>query len=180
MDAANIDLKAFTEEFYARHCAGQLAPVLETLKILKEVGIWFELVVLIIPTLNDSPDEIRQMSKWVIQHLGPDVPMHFTAFHPDFKMLDVPATPAATLVRARRIALDHGLRYVYTGNVHDTEGDATLCPGCGQVVIQRDWYRLLEWRLENGHCAACGAKIAGRFENKPGDWGARRVPVRIV
>ena len=181
IDAANVDLKAFSEVFYEKLCFARLGPVLDTLAWLRaETEVWIEVTTLIIPGQNDGDDELNRLADWFAENLGPDVPLHFSAFHPDFKMLDVPATPAATLARARRIAQGHGLRYVYTGNVHDAAGDATLCPGCGQVVIQRDWYRLLEWRLDGGRCAACGTEIAGRFEERPGDWGARRAPVRIA
>jgi pyruvate formate lyase activating enzyme len=180
IDAANIDLKSFSEQFYEKLCFARLEPVLDTLAWLRaETGVWFEVTTLIIPGQNDSNDELERLAAWFAEQLGPDVPIHFSAFHPDFKMLDVPATPPATLARARQIARAHGLRYVYTGNVHDTEGDATICPGCDQVVIQRDWYRLLAWRLDGARCTACGTEIAGRFEDRPGEWGARRAPVRI-
>src|SRR5436305_1024239 len=137
MDAANVDLKGFTEEFYKHVCGGQLGAVLETLQYLKhETAVWFELTTLLIPGANDSDAELDSMTSWVVDHLGTDVPMHFTAFHPDFKILDTPATPPATLRRARRIALETGVRYAYTGNVHDREGDSTNCAGCGTRVIE--------------------------------------------
>jgi pyruvate formate lyase activating enzyme len=180
VDAANVDIKAFSETFYEKLCFASLGPVLETLAWLRaETEVWIEVTTLIIPGQNDSEDELSRLAGWFAENLGPDVPVHFSAFHPDFKMLDTPATPATTLRRARGIALEHGLRYVYTGNVHDPDGDATRCPGCGQVVIQREWYRLLEWRLDGGRCDACGHEIAGRFEERPGDWGGRRAPIRI-
>jgi len=180
IDAANVDLKAFGDAFYERLCFASLAPVLETLVWLKrETGVWIEVTTLLIPGENDGDDEIERLSAWFVEKLGPDVPLHFSAFHPDFKMTDRPATPPRTLARARRIARSHGLRYVYTGNVRDPEGDATLCPGCGRVVIQRDWYNLVEWRLKEGRCAACGEPVAGVLEDRPGDWGARRLPVAI-
>jgi pyruvate formate lyase activating enzyme len=181
MDAANVDLKAFTEAFYWRLCGGHLEPVLETLKYLKhETQVWFELTTLLIPGENDSDAEIEAMTQWVVSELGPDVPMHFTAFHPDWKMTDTPPTPAATLTRARRIALRNGVRYAYTGNVHDPEGDSTYCHHCGQKLIGRDWYVLSDWNLSrDGHCNACGTRCAGVFEARPGTWGARRLPVRL-
>jgi pyruvate formate lyase activating enzyme len=180
MDAANVDLKGFTEEFYHKLCFGELAPVLDTLKYLRhETKVWFEVTTLLIPGENDSPEEIEKASAWFAANLGPDVPWHFTAFHPDFKMLDKPPTPSATLTRARQIALKHGLRYVYTGNVHDRTGSSTWCPGCGKLLIERDWYVLGEWNLKDGRCTSCGCKIPGRFEANPGNWGARRVPVKI-
>jgi pyruvate formate lyase activating enzyme len=182
MDAANVDLKAFTDEFYHRLCGGHLQPVLDTLVYLKrETSVWFELTTLLIPGENDSEDEIDQMTRWVVAELGPDVPMHFTAFHPDWKMLDHPPTPPQTLTRARGIALRNGVHYAYTGNVHDADGGSTYCPGCGRRVIQRDWYELGEWGLDaTSSCASCHTRIAGVFEAAPGTWGARRVPVRMA
>jgi pyruvate formate lyase activating enzyme len=181
LDAANVDLKAFTEEFYKKVCGGQLAPVKETLVYLKhETKVWFEVTTLLIPGLNDSEREIDELAAWFVEALGPDVPLHFTAFHPDWKLLDRPPTPPATLARARRQAMAHGLRYVYTGNVRDAEGGATCCPACGETVIGRDGYELTAWRLDGaGRCARCGTPIAGRFEARPGSWGARRRPVRL-
>ncbi len=181
MDAANVDLKAFTERFYRDVCNAQLQPVLDTLVYLKqETDVWFEITNLIIPEENDSPGEIDALSGWVMDHLGPDVPLHFSAFHPDWKMTHRPPTPPATLTRARRIALDNGLHHVYTGNVHDEEGDATYCSGCGKVVVGRDWYELTAWSLgPDGRCASCGTPCPGRFEAEPGRWGARRLPVRL-
>jgi pyruvate formate lyase activating enzyme len=181
MDAANIDLKAFTEDFYHRTCAGHLGPVLDTLEYLKhETGVWFEITNLIIPGLNDSNEELHAMTRWVVDRLGVDVPMHFTAFHPDWKMLDRPPTPPETLAQARRIALDNGVRYAYTGNVHDIEGQSTRCNECGQVLIERDWYRLGAWALADGRCTVCGTSCAGVFEERPGVWGPRRLPVRLA
>ena len=182
MDAANVDLKAFTEDFYARTCAGHLEPVLETLEYLKhETNVWFELTNLLIPGLNDSDEELDRMTAWVVDRLGPDVPMHFTAFHPDYKLLDRPPTPPETLSRARRIALANGVRYAYTGNVHDAEGGSTYCSGCGAVVVERDWYRLGAYGLtDDGRCAGCGAIVPGVFAGPPGDWGPRRLPVRLA
>jgi pyruvate formate lyase activating enzyme len=182
MDAANVDLKAFTEDFYHRVTGGHLAPVLETLEYLKhETDVWFELTTLVIPGYNDSDPELDRMSRWVVDRLGPDVPLHFTAFHPDYKMMDVSSTPPGTLSRARRIALGNGVRYAYTGNVHDADGGSTYCHGCGVRVIERDWYTLGAWRLTgDGRCTACGTPCAGRFDGPPGTWGARRLPVRLA
>jgi pyruvate formate lyase activating enzyme len=182
MDAANVDLKAFTDDFYHRLCGGHLQPVLDTLNYLRrETSVWLELTTLLIPGENDSDEEIDRMTKWVVSELGPDVPMHFTAFHPDWKMLDRPPTPPQTLGRARAIARRNGVHHAYTGNVHDSEGGSTYCPGCGSRVIQRDWYELGEWGLDaKGCCARCHTRIAGVFEPAPGTWGARRVPVRMA
>jgi pyruvate formate lyase activating enzyme len=182
MDAANVDLKAFTEEFYHKVCSGHLAPVLETLVYLKkETEVWFEITTLLIPGENDSDAELHAASQWVAENLGPDVPWHFSAFHPDWKMTDHPRTPADTLTRARRIARGYGLRYVYTGNVHDEEGGSTYCHACGERLIGRDWYVLTAWGLDDrGRCRACGTACAGVFEAKPGRWGSRRLPVRLA
>jgi len=181
MDAANVDLKAFTEGFYRNICAGHLQDVLDTLVYLKhETDVWFEITTLLIPGENDSAAEIEQECQWVVDHLGVDVPIHFTAFHPDWKMIDKPPTPASTLRRARRIAVEHGIRYAYVGNVHDPDGDSTYCHGCGETLIGRDWYELLSWNLtEDGRCGACGERCAGVFEGPPGDWGAKRQPVSL-
>ncbi len=181
MDAANVDLKGFTDEFYHKICGGHLQPVLDTLVYLKhETDVWFELTTLLIPGENDSEQEIDEMTRWVVKNLGPDVPMHFTAFHPDWKMLDHPPTPPGTLVRAREIALRNGVHHAYTGNVHDKAGQSTWCPSCKGLVIERDWYQLGEWHLDaNGHCAHCGQPIAGVFEAQPGTWGPRRQVVRM-
>lgn len=181
IDAANIDLKAFTEQFYQDLCFAHLKPVLETLLWLKqETNVWFEVTTLLIPGHNDSEAEINRLCNWFLGHLGPDVPLHFTAFHPDFKMMDVPRTPAATLTRAREQALAAGLHYVYTGNVYDTLGQSTMCPSCGHMLIERNWYNLGHWHLEaGGRCRYCGASVAGHFEVTPGAWGARRQRVLI-
>jgi pyruvate formate lyase activating enzyme len=181
MDAANVDLKAFTESFYADTCAGHLQPVLDTLEYLvHETEVWVEITTLLIPGKNDSDEEVDELSRWVLERLGPDVPLHFTAFHPDYRMLDVPPTPPATLTRARRIALGNGLRYVYTGNVHDTEGQSTRCHACGELLVERDWYRLGAYRItDDGRCAECGERVAGVFAGPAGTWGARRLPVRL-
>jgi pyruvate formate lyase activating enzyme len=155
--------------------------VLETLEYLvNETEVWVELTTLLIPGENDSEAEIDEMSQWVVDTLGPEVPMHFTAFHPDFKMQDKPATPPASLTRAREIALENGVRHVYTGNVVDPAGGSTYCHGCGELVIGRDWYQLGSWKLDDGgRCQSCGTQCAGRFDGPPGDWGSRRMPVRI-
>ena len=182
IDAANVDLKAFTEDFYRTVCGAQLAPVLDTLTYLKrETDVWVELTTLLIPGKNDSDEELDAMTAWVVRNLGPDVPMHFTAFHPDWKMRDVPPTPPKTLTRAREIARRNGVRYAYTGNVRDADGSSTYCHACGERLIQRDWYELGDWRLTaEGACAACGTPCAGVFEARPGHWGARRQPVRMA
>ena len=181
MDAANVDLKGFTEDFYEKVTASHLQPVLDTLVYLKHhTNVWFEITNLVIPTLNDSEKEFHEMAEWILANLGPDVPLHFTAFHPDYKMLDKPHTPPSTLTRARIIALSKGLHHVYTGNVHDTMGSSTYCPNCRKRVIERDWFQLGEYYLTNkNECAFCGTKIVGHFEEIPGDWGAKRVPVRL-
>jgi pyruvate formate lyase activating enzyme len=181
MDAANVDLKGFTERFYHEVCAGHLQPVLDLLVYLKhQTQVWFEITTLLIPGENDSDAEIDAETKWVVEKLGPDVPLHFTAFHPDFRMLDKPPTPAATLTRARSIARANGIRYAYTGNVHDGDGGSTWCPGCGKLLIERDWYVLGQWNLTSeGRCTSCSTPLPGVFEPRPGNWGARRQPVRL-
>jgi pyruvate formate lyase activating enzyme len=181
MDAANVDLKAFTEDFYHRVTFSKLQPVLETLEYLKhETRVWFEITTLLIPGQNDSDAELTQLSEWVHEKLGPEVPIHFSAFHPDFKMMDIPATPPATLRRAREIARRAGLHHVYTGNVHDVEGDTTSCSQCQGSLIVRDWYQLLKYRVTpEGRCPDCGAQVPGRFDAAPGSFGRRRIPVRI-
>jgi pyruvate formate lyase activating enzyme len=182
MDAANIDLKGFTERFYKNLCSGHLAAVLDTLVYLKhETDVWFEITTLLIPDENDSPAEVEALSLWVLEHLGPDVPLHFTAFHPDWKMGDKPPTPPATLRTARRIGREVGLRYVYTGNIHDPAGQTTYCHECEAPLIGRDWYELGVWNLTaDGRCRACGTACAGVFEARAGRWGPRRQPVMIT
>ena len=181
IDAANVDLKAFTEEFYYKLTGAHLQPVLDTLIYLKhETDVWLEITTLLIPGKNDSDEEITEMCKWIKKELGADVPLHFSAFHPDYKMADIPATPQATLIRARDIALKQGLHYVYTGNVHHIEGDTTFCPSCQSPLIVRDWYQINQYRLtEDGHCPDCGKAIAGKFDKAAGNFGANRIPVRI-
>jgi pyruvate formate lyase activating enzyme len=182
MDAANVDLKAFTDDFYHRVCSARLAPVLETIEYLvTQTPVWVELTTLLIPGLNDSEAELDEMTRWVVDRLGPDVPMHFTAFHPDFKMRDRPPTPPQTLTRARGIAQRNGVRYAYTGNVHDRGGGSTVCPGCGTVVVERDWYTIGQYRLtDDGHCRTCGTAIPGVFDGPLEHWGARRMPVVLA
>jgi pyruvate formate lyase activating enzyme len=181
MDAANVDLKGFTEDFYHRLCFAKLGPILDTLVWLKrETNVWLEVTTLLIPGENDSEDEVARLSGWFVEHLGPETPLHFTAFHPDFKMTDVPPTPASTLVRARRQALAAGLKHVYTGNVRDASGQSTYCAGCGALVIEREGYWLGRYALdEKGCCKACKRPLAGRFDAVPGRWGERRMPVHL-
>lgn len=181
MDAANVDLKAFTDEFYFKLTGAHLDPVLDTLKYIKnETDVWLELTTLLIPGLNDSEKELNSMAQWVAENLGPDVPMHFSAFHPDWKMRDIPATPVSTLSKAREIAQANGIRYTYVGNVHDEAADSTYCHHCGELLIGRDWYVLTNWNLtKDGHCPACNTVCTGVFESKPGNWGARRQAVRL-
>jgi pyruvate formate lyase activating enzyme len=181
MDAANIDLKGFTEHFYTRQTLSHLGPVLDTLEYVKHhTSTWLEITTLLIPGLNDGDQELEALSKWVHQHLGPEVPVHFTAFHPDYKLTDVPPTPKATLRRARAVALGEGLRFVYTGNVHDAEGDATTCPECETKLVERDWYEILEYRLTpQGCCPKCQYRLPGRFAPQVEHFGSRRVAVRF-
>jgi pyruvate formate lyase activating enzyme len=180
MDAANVDLKGFTDEFYHRQCAAHLEPVKDTLRYLvHETAVWTEITTLLIPGCNDSDRELTELIEWVASDLGPDVPIHFTAFHPDYKMLDRPPTPPETLRRARAIGLRAGLRYVYTGNVHDRAGDTTRCPSCGAAVIERDWYEILASHLDRGTCGECGTAIPGRFDDAVGSFGRRRIRVVV-
>ncbi len=180
MDAANVDLKGFTEEFYHKITYSHLQPVLDTLEWLKkETDCWFEITNLVIPEANDSADEIRRMSGWILQHVGDEVPVHFTAFHPDFRMRDRPPTPHSTLIEARSIAVREGLKYVYTGNVDDVKHQSTYCPHCRALVIERNWYDLGTYNLKGDRCGSCGGRIAGRFADRPGSWGRKRLPVEI-
>ncbi len=182
LDAANVDLKAFTEGFYEKLCFAHLGPVLDTLKYLKnETNVWFEVTTLLIPGKNDSPAEIDKLCDWFARELGAEVPLHFTAFHPDFKMTDTPATPPATCKRAREQALSHGLKYVYSGNIHDEAGQSTYCASCGKLVIERDWYQIGAYRLVGNRCKHCGATVAGQFAAEgSGAWGRRRMRVAIA
>lgn len=178
MDAANIDLKAFTQEFYKKLSLADLSPVLDTLEyVAHETECWLEITTLVIPGANDSIKELTELTKWVYEHLGPNVPLHFSAFHPDFKMRDFPSTSAESLTLARRIGLDSGLNFVYTGNVHDVLGSSTYCPECAHLLIERDWYELGRFAIRDGLCSACGTPIPGHFQNQPGNWGAKRQPL---
>ena len=182
MDAANVDLKAFTDEFYRKTCGARLEPVLDTLRYLvHETAVWTEITTLLIPGKNDSDEEIRAESRWIARELGAGVPLHFSAFHPDYKMTDIPRTPAATLTRAREIARSEGLEYVYTGNVHDRNGSSTWCPSCGELLIERDWYEIGTYALTaDGRCPKCAHVVPGRFRKFGGAWGRKRIPVRIA
>ena len=181
MDAANVDLKAFTEKFYYKLTGAHLQPVLDTLLYLKhKTKIWFELTTLLIPGENDSEKELEEMTQWIVENLGVEVPIHFSAFHPNWKMLDKPATPPHTLLKARQIAIKNGIRYAYTGNIHDKQSGSTYCHNCGKQLIGRDWYILSDWNLTtDGKCQQCGTACAGVFEAKAGDWGAKRLPIRL-
>lgn len=181
MSAANIDLKAFTEDFYEQTCFARLGPVLETLEwVVHHSDTWLEITTLLIPGMNDSDAELDRMTGWIAEHLSPTVPLHFTAFHPDFKLDDRPRTPLSTLLRARQIARANGLQFVYTGNVHHPDTATTWCPGCGACLIERDWYALGRWGLEDGRCCGCGLRIPGVFDKKPGNWGRRRQRVALA
>ena len=181
MDAVNIDLKAFSERFYHKITGSHLQSVLETIKYIKqETDVWLELTTLLIPGENDSEHELQAMTQWVVEHLGTSVPLHFSAFHPDWKMLDKPRTPTRTLLMARKIALENGVHYAYIGNAHNKEADSTYCHQCGELLIGRDWYELSEWQLDpSGNCLSCGTPCAGLFEETAGQWGAKRQPVRV-
>jgi len=180
MDAANIDLKGFTESFYRGLCAAELGPVLETLKYVARSATWLEITTLLIPGQNDSPEEVEGLCGWVFEQLGPQVPLHFTAFHPDYRTLDIPATPAETCQRARRQAVNLGLRHVYTGNVVDSAGQSTYCPQCGSTVIRRDGYSITSWELDGNRCRLCNAEIAGRYAQAgPSKFGPHRLPVQV-
>lgn len=181
MDATNIDLKGFTQSFYKKLCGGQLETVLDTLKYIhQETSTWLEVTTLLIPDENDSEQELNNLCKWFHDNLGTNVPLHFSAFHPDWKMKDKPQPPSQTLNRARQIAMSHNLNFVYTGNVHDSVGSSTYCPNCKNKVIERDWYVLGKYNLDtDGQCLFCQHKLPGHFNGPPGHWGARRLPVRI-
>jgi len=182
IDAANIDLKAFSEEFYRHICGGRLEAIKDTLRYVhQETPVWLEVTTLLIPGLNDSDKEVDSLASWVASDLGIDVPVHFSAFHPDYKLANLPSTPPGTLSRARRIALAVGLSHVYIGNVSDTDGSSTYCAGCGQVLVERDWYTIRRYRLtDHGQCTRCGKQLAGVFDGPVGTWGARRLPVRLT
>ena len=182
IDAANVDLKAFTDDFYVKQTGAHLQPVLDTLRYLKhETNVWFEITTLLIPGKNDSDGEITAMCQWIKRELGVDVPLHFSAFHPDYKMSDIPATPPATLIRARNIAIKEGLQYVYTGNVHNQDGDTTFCPSCHAPLIVRDWYQINQYLLtKEGRCQDCGTNIAGIFDQQAGNFGRKRIPIAIM
>ena len=181
MDAVNVDLKAFTEGFYNTLCSAELEVVKETLVYIKhETDVWLEITTLLIPGENDSEGEIEELTQWLVEALGPDVPLHFSAFHPDYKMTDKPNTPPETLIRAWRIARKNGVRYAYTGNIHNKETGSTYCHQCGLRLIGRDWYELSDWQLTaDGCCQRCGTACAGVFDGKPGDWGRKRQPLRM-
>jgi pyruvate formate lyase activating enzyme len=180
MDAANVDLKGFTDEFYQTYCAGHLQPVLDTLVWLAREGqTWVEITNLIIPKANDSVEDIHRMCDWIVKELGPDVPLHFSAFHPDFKLTDRLATSLATLQTAHDIARRAGIRYVYTGNVIDPDHQHTYCPDCGRAVIRREGYSVDDFALHGGRCVHCHTSIAGRFDEQPDTWGGRRLAVKI-
>ncbi|MCP3690832.1 MAG: AmmeMemoRadiSam system radical SAM enzyme, partial [Planctomycetaceae bacterium] len=181
MDAANVDLKAFTEDFYYSLTSSHLQPVLDTLKWLRhETDTWFEITNLVIPQANDSEAEIGEMCDWLLQHIGDDVPVHFSAFHPDFRMTDRPRTPHETLLAAYDIARSRGLKYIYVGNVDDQQHQSTYCPQCQELLIERNWYELGDYHLDQNNCGHCGATIAGHFDHTPGDWGRKRLPVKIA
>ncbi|MDJ0841117.1 MAG: AmmeMemoRadiSam system radical SAM enzyme [Acidobacteriota bacterium] len=181
VDAANIDLKAFTQTFYQKLCYANLDPVLKTLKYLRhETDVWIEITNLLIPGQNDSNEELHAMTDWILEELGPDVPVHFTAFHPDFKMTNIPRTPPSTLTRARNLAMAKGLQYVYVGNVHDWKGSSTYCPSCKKVLVERDWYQLGTYALDaEGNCKHCGTQIPGRFGEAKGSWHGGRQALRF-
>jgi pyruvate formate lyase activating enzyme len=181
IDAVNVDLKAFTEGFYSKVCAGHLQPVLDTLVYLsRETDVWVEVTDLVILGENDDREELERMTGWIAENLGVEIPLHFSAFHPDFKMQDQGPTPPETLLMAREIATGNGLRYVYTGNIHHAASGSTYCHQCGEITIGRDWYEFREWNLDlEGHCLGCGTSCAGIFDGPPGEWGRRRLPVQI-
>lgn len=181
MDAANVDLKSFSETFYRKLTGGHLQPVLDVLKHLaRETNVWVELTTLLIPGQNDSDAELHALTGWVAEEMGPEVPIHFTAFHPDWQMRDLARTPLETLLKARRIALENGIRFAFTGNVNDWRSGSTWCPRCGELLIERRGYQLGRWGVTpEGSCQQCGMAIPGRFQKTPGTWGARRTPLRV-
>ena len=180
MDAANIDLKGFNEDFYWRLTGAHLTNILDNIVwIVHNTSTWVELTTLIIPGYNDDRAQLQAECEWIARELGTEVPLHFTAFHPDHYMLDTPPTPLQMLRTAREIALEAGLQHVYLGNVHDPEADTTYCAGCGKALIRRDWYQLREYNLVAGKCPNCGKALAGHFDSRPGTWGPRSCPVRL-
>lgn len=181
IDAANIDLKSFSNDFYKRLTGGDLDTVLDTLKYLRiHTNVWFELTTLVIPGENDDEAELKNLSSWVFNELGPETPLHFSAFHPDYKMKNSEATPLKTLIKAWEIGLETGLFYVYTGNVYYAPGDTTYCKNCGKTLIERDWYELSTYELDqNGCCTKCGTRLDGCFDVTSGKWGSKRRPIRI-
>lgn len=180
IDAANVDLKGFSEEFYRKMIGGHLQPILDTLLYLRrETRVWLEITNLLIPGVNDSTAEIDMMTRWIGEHLGPDTPIHFSAFHPAGTLTNLPPTPIATLVRAAEIAIESGLTYVYIGNVR-SDWESTRCASCGELLIERDGYQIRTWNLkDSGRCAFCGARCPGHFEPSAGTWGARSFPVDL-
>lgn len=182
IDAANVDLKSFSDEFYVKHCGGHLRPVLDLLTYVRhQTDCWLEITTLLIPGHNDSASEIRALTKWVARELGADVPLHFTAFHPAWQMNELPRTPTSTLSHARQLAMDAGLRYVYTGNVHDSEGGTTFCPACAAALIERDGYAIDRYELpDDACCPHCQTPIAGHFGKFDRPFGTRRIPVRLA
>ncbi|EAR60779.1 AmmeMemoRadiSam system radical SAM enzyme [Neptuniibacter caesariensis] len=181
MDACNIDLKAFSEQFYRKNCSGHLSTVLDTLLYIHhETNCWLEITTLLIPGLNDSDSELEKLCNWIYSELSADVPIHFTAFHPDYKMRDLPKTPLSTLSKAREIALKQGLNYPYTGNAFDPQGNSTFCPECKSLLIGRNWYEITAWNLDKkGQCKNCGYTAAGVYTENPGDWGRKRELINI-
>ena len=180
IDAVNVDLKAYDDAFYRRVCGGQLAPVLETLRYLRhETDVWLEITNLVIAGYNDSDQQLRTMCDWIVKELGPDVPLHLSAFHPSYKMRHVPPTAPSTLRRARAIAKSAGIGHVYLGNVRDREGDTTFCADCGATLIERQGYELRRWHLVDGRCPDCRAVCPGVFEHHAGVWRGRRLAVRL-
>lgn len=180
MDAANVDLKAFTGQFYKRLCLAELEPVLDTLKWLKdESDVWFEITNLMIPEENDSDVEIARMCDWILTNVGDEVPVHFTAFHPDFRLNSRPRTPEQTLRRAHDQALKAGIKFAYTGNVNDAKRQSTYCPNCKELLIKRDWYELGTYRMKGNLCGKCDHVIPGVFDGAKGDWGRKRLPISI-
>lgn len=182
MDAANIDLKGFTDRFYRKLTGSEIAPVLDSIRYaVNETDCWVELTTLLIPGENDSPAELEELSQWVIDNCGPQVPLHFSAFHPDHKMRGHERTPTETLLHARDIALRAGLHHVYVGNTHHKAAQSSYCTGCGACVIGRDWYELSEWGLDDtGHCTACGTPFPGVINGPPGQWGRKRQPLLMA